>query len=324
MSSKTDPPTGEPSAKRGRIAPTPNITDLLPYDVLRDLFRKFLGPGHHRYVAATCRVFRHAYESGTPSQQGQKTTYESAAASVPCAEICHVESENIEDIALAAARRGRTQVLEWACNRGYVSDYCLFYEAARCGQVQVFEWAVAKGLTCEFRIAAGGAASAGHVQVLEWMWEHGAKRQIFNDCAFHATLRGRVSVFEWLKRHGIPVKNVDVNAAAGGHVHVLDWLLNNGYSLFLGFVDCAARYGNIPALQWARDHHIRWSSKTCAAAAYGGHINTLKWLRRNGCSWDGNVIYWAQNRCHSNIVEWARKNGCPTEAEQIYSSLEFR
>ena len=328
MNSKSDLSTGEPDAKRRRIAYEASaqcITNTLPEEVLRNIFGTFLGPGHYRYVAGTCRVFWHAYKSAMPEQHNHKTFYRSAAASVPCAALCLRESHSIRQIALEAARGGQIDVIVWAKNRGCECDYRLFYEAARSGQLEVFEWADTNGLEWVLSGAAAGAASAGHVRLLEWMREHNVQRWPFEHCAFNAAEGGHVSVLEWLKKHGITihVKACWYRAAENGRVNVLDWLLDHRESLYHFVMDLAAKAGQICVLKWAQQHEVGWSDRTCALAAFGGHLKALKWLRENGCPWDGNVIYWAQENGHSDVVEWARNNGCPSGAYWMYSRTEL-
>jgi hypothetical protein len=389
MSSKTNLSAGEPSAKRRSISSAPEasthtITKHLPNDVIQDIFGTFLGPGHYRYVAATCRDFRTTYEHAMSDAHRKKTTWTSAAASVACAELCLNESGSIEGISLAAARSGQLavlelaysrgcrsikgialagarmgqlEVLEWALNRGYWSADGLFGEAGRGGQVSVFEWAVKNGLKWEFLYSAISAAGAGHVMLLEWMWEHGALNCTFNYCGRYAAKGGHVPVLEWIKRRGLPfehyiescwiyaarnghvpvldwlmvnghvveecVDNCWIAAAGNGRVVVLDWLWQNGQSVNSEIMNVAARHRPISDSEWARYHQVGWSSKTFCLAACHGELTALEWLRRQGCPWDGNVIHWAQEMRHFHVVEWARIKGCPTEAEHIYSVGEL-
>jgi hypothetical protein len=70
------------NAKRPRVPREQCITNILPVEVLGHLFVMFLGPGHYRYVAGTCRAFAEAYGKVMNDHNGRKTTWESAAASV--------------------------------------------------------------------------------------------------------------------------------------------------------------------------------------------------------------------------------------------------
>jgi hypothetical protein len=352
MSSKTDPSVGERSTERLRItsdsaldASTPNITDVIPLEVLRDLFSEFLGPGHYRYVAGTCRLFRNAYESAMPGKEKRNTTLQSASASVACAELCLREADNDVNckhyIATTAAQRGQVDVIDWLYNHGYEVGSCLFVQAGACGQLEVFQWANAKSLKWNYMVVANRASETGNAKVLIWMRDHGAACETFEGCFALAARHGHVTVLEGLARHGIPVTDIRTcwyNATASGHVKALDWLLENVLRLHSEEMGVLAISGFITTRLYSevmggdgqnrlrsalQRQNIRWSSKFCACAAYHGHLDTLKWLRRNKCPWDGNVMHWAEVQHHSDVLEWARNNGCPTEAALLYTRQSF-
>jgi hypothetical protein len=75
----------EPANQRHRLYP-PSVASIgsLPAAVLQVHCFSSIGPGHYRNVAGVDRLFRQTYSN----KYGYKTTYESAAASVACAELC--------------------------------------------------------------------------------------------------------------------------------------------------------------------------------------------------------------------------------------------
>lgn len=85
-------------AKRCRIAAAQMITEVLPVEVLRHVFGQFLGPVLYRYVAGTCCSFRDAYEGAVLDWYSNKTSYESTAVSVSCAELCLCEANSIDQL----------------------------------------------------------------------------------------------------------------------------------------------------------------------------------------------------------------------------------
>jgi hypothetical protein len=48
----------------------------------------------------------------------------------------------------------------------------------------------------------------------------------------------------------------------------------------------AARKGHWHVLQYLREHHCPWDSKTCSYAAESGQLGTIMWARARGCPWD--------------------------------------
>jgi hypothetical protein len=48
----------------------------------------------------------------------------------------------------------------------------------------------------------------------------------------------------------------------------------------------AAAGGHLAVLQWARANGCDWNEDTCRQAARGGHLEVLQWARANDCPWD--------------------------------------
>jgi hypothetical protein len=66
--------------------------------------------------------------------------------------------------------------------------------------------------------------------------------------------------------------------------------------------------GNIPLLDWLKNHGCPWDEWTCAWAARGGHLSTLQWLRKHDCPWDGLTSIIAAEYQHFDILQWAFSN----------------
>ena len=73
----------------------------------------------------------------------------------------------------------------------------------------------------------------------------------------------------------------------------------------------AAKYGNLPALQYLRSVGCEWNWRTCINAALYGHFDILKWARENGCKWDEDTCAYAAENGHLHILQYVRKNRCP-------------
>lgn len=240
------------------------ITNILPVEVMSHIFGTFLGHGHYRFVAGTCRVFRGVY-----APHGNETSYDNAAASVPCAELYRSEEGrllgSVVRIGLAAARTGRIPVLKWTHGQGLALDDLVFREAARHGQLDVFEWSEANGRHWYF--SQGNAAMVttaslnGHVNILEFLLSHGVNRDAFRLCAFYAGTGGQISVLEWLQGKGLSIEDLPLcchNATQYGHVEVLDWLLNHGYlphPLLFAITTEAMASGHRSVVDWAKKNN---------------------------------------------------------------------
>jgi len=301
---------------------------VLPDEMLATCF-SFLGGGHYRYIAGTCRRFRHVYEHCGERLGKQQTTYwENAAMTVACANKCLDDYQErgltreehkllTNKIITTAAVMGKVQVLEWARVRGGECEWHTFRVAAARGYLEVLQWAQSHNLNWFSPAISYDAAFCGHTAILELAWRH--DRRHFDGGSF-AARGGHLPVLKWMKERGLLHKynwHVWYDAAHYGHVHVLEWLVESGYQPDSTVVSGGAKGGHVQVLEWARDHEIRMSIKACAHAAYHGHVHVLQWLREHECPWDGNVLYWARKGRHPEVLEWARANGCPVESNEI-------
>jgi hypothetical protein len=82
--------------------------------------------------------------------------------------------ESIREIVRDAARYGHVEVIESARRRGYTPDSYLHLQACKFAQLGVLEWADVNMIDRVFSLLhTWSATGAGHVNVLEWMLEHG-------------------------------------------------------------------------------------------------------------------------------------------------------
>jgi len=137
----------------------------------------------------------------------------------------------------------------------------------------------------------------------------------------HAAEPGYLDLLQWFesqKNHYGFVFNIwpAVGAAAGGHVHILQWMRTctppwpwNGTT----FANAAHR-GHWGVLRWLQTQGCPLHKRVCAAAAAGGHLEILQWLRQQNCPWDGEVYVVAAKNGHLKVMQWAREYGCPWDA----------
>jgi hypothetical protein len=158
-------------------------------------------------------------------------------------------------------------------------------EAAASGQLHVLKWAKEKNL--EFPDAwMGKAANSGNLEVIQWVKDN------------HFSLNHS---FSW--------------ACMGGHVHVLDWLLENGKNLrnrhsrsyFLN----AAEGGHVPVFQWLADHNRipEVPAEIYGRAAVRGHIEVLRWMKENGYPGIELVCVKGAEGGRLGVVKWGKEEG---------------
>jgi len=138
---------------------------------------------------------------------------------------------------------------------------------------------------------AHDAGVAGHVSVLEWLAERGAKLQSIREPCFN----GHTGVLEWLLKQRVSVHTKD----------------GNGHSP----LEIAARRGHLSILSKLIEHRARVDQQTLEAAALAGHVVVLKLLAKHGAnlgmsdSKDMSPIHSAIKGGHAQVVSYMLDEG---------------
>lgn len=179
----------------------------------------------------------------------------------------------------------------WAYRLGcpFVWNADLAARMARHGAQEALRWAHREGLAWDDR-AGVNAGKHGHLETLKVLAFCGAP---------------------------IAVKEIVKRAATHGQIHVLDWLVDEDYSLRMDEWAClgAARHGQLAALQWLRARHCPWNAWCIVYAAMGGHLHVIEWARANGCAWNRQATMWAARQGHLEVLQWLRQHGCNWDAK---------
>ena len=75
-------------------------------------------------------------------------------------------------------------------------------------------------------------------------------------------------------------------------VDILEWAHQRGYSHDMDkhIFYSAAKYGELDALRWLRDHTCPWDRRTCCSSTGStvstDHLRPLQWAKENECPWD--------------------------------------
>ena len=141
---------------------------------------------------------------------------------------------------------------------------------------------------------ADGAAAAGRLDTLEWLWERlggNPEAIVWRNSVGAAANAGQRSVVEWLLDRRCTVHGSCImTAAEGGHVDVVKLLwkrvgLDQSYHADLAA--WSAESGSLTLLQWIVEHTLPLTNKACASTAQCNHLDALRFLRRHHCPWDG-------------------------------------
>ena len=101
-------------------------------------------------------------------------------------------------------------------------------------------------------------------------------------------------------------------ATKQGNLAVLQYMLSmNCIFSILSICTCAAKFGQMDILQWARQNGCPWDEQTCTSAAENGHLEVLIWAQQNGCPWDEQACNIAAENGYLDVLIWAQRNGCP-------------
>ncbi len=110
-----------------------------------------------------------------------------------------------------------------------------------------------------------------------------------------AAFIGVIAVMEHLKKMGFKwetQKHACAFAAAGGHLDVVKWLLNEGCEKSSGIIsEVAARWNQFETLQWLVENGCKLAVDACKYAAFSGNLVVLKLLKDNSCPVPGILRY---------------------------------
>jgi len=165
----------------------------------------------------------------------------------------------------SAAKRGDFSMLQFLTARGYVQGMGTCYMAALGGQLKVLQW---------FN------KLHAHAQTPPCLWDS-------NTC-WWAARKGHLEVLRWAlsQEPACPLRGCEAEAAArGGHIHVVEFLVEQGQPLH---------------------------PYVCAAAVEGGHLDALKWLRSRDplCPWD-----------EDSVGPAALEEVCPLVSDEAWDAL---
>jgi hypothetical protein len=145
---------------------------------------------------------------------------------------------------------------------------------------------------------------------------------------------GSVGKLEWaVASCGLPLYGgLLLRAGRAGQLEQLIWLRAYGcrwvplWGSGLDLCSEAAANGHLHVLQWARADGYPWDHATCTSAARGGHLAVLQWLHANGCPWTKDACTDAAGvgtwLCCSGYVPMAAR-GMRALAERSFRSMFF-
>lgn len=155
------------------------------------------------------------------------------------------------------------------------------------------------------------AAMFGHFDCVKWLVAEG-----FHKCKYTvacAARCGRNDILRWLIDNGFKKSwNAFEGAGAGGHVHTIEFLINEGGFTNVNMATLAAsKCGHADCLKWIVDNDIDRARDALVidAAALRGHFDCLQFLIRAGYSKSDLTTLYAARARSTNCIRLLVENG---------------
>lgn len=185
-----------------------------------------------------------------------------------------------DDIDTAFRQNGDPQQFFWLQRQR--SQRCsteLFHEVGLAGDMEKLQCLYRYAYDFDAYAVANGACEAGHLHVLEWLYDNFVD---FDVNISTAALYGQLELVKWLHdKPYIVATDQAMNFAAGeGHLHVVKWLhANTTWDCTRDAMDDAARAGHLHVMQWLHVHRNKGcSSYAFIDAIHQGHHRVVNWL----------------------------------------------
>jgi hypothetical protein len=138
--------------------------------------------------------------------------------------------------------------------------------------------------------------------------------------SLNAARGGHIHVLKYLAAKSIAIDvTACVAVAYQGAMHILEWLDEIGVNWkHQSVYTAAAESGSLEMILWFTERGAKFKVETMAAAAQSGHLNICKHLHTQGCGWDYSVTHAAKT---VEILKWLHENGCPLEVDWMLLTI---
>jgi len=243
-----------------------------------------------------------------------------------------------------AIKGGNFEILQWATtnNCPYIlSKLAISACQCLCTNEDILQWLLEQNclaIVTNHSILISKAMAFGNFRFIQWIRSNGTV-EWNSDIKKRAAAFGNLEALKWAveidEQNGL-IRDfyiLSINAAAGGHLQILEWLYAK-YSCFLDPQICvvAATKGHVHVLEWAVNNGCEMDKQLCCIAAIKkSQILVLLWMkriahhysaRRVSSVWHKSFGYYtdsdydhpslcAAENADLEVFQWIHINGCP-------------
>lgn len=214
-------------------------------------------------------------------------------------ELQQDKSENEYNYVFFAVCNANFFMVRWLILKGFSCKSDCYLEAVSNGSLDILQYLLS--LNCAFDrdkmfpAAANTPANRFNVDVLDFLLQQ--RCPFMEKESFPlAIYRGNFEFIKWMKSCGSTAWDCNIKkiAAALGNLEALKWALDQDHNandldncLYVLTIN-AASGGHLHVILWLKSNVIDFflDPQVCVVAARGGHIELLEWAITNGCQWD--------------------------------------
>jgi len=233
------------------------------------------------------------------------------------------------DVSTAVGRYGRLAVLEWLDQESlpwYME--AVLCEAIRSAHDHVIEWAIQRR---GWKHLPKVAARCGRRDLIERMVASEGKEAIKSrSWATEAARGGSVDVLAWLVENGCQWDAAECcqAGASGNHLAVVHWVMSNSpdRTLVAGVLMDASARGHLKTIErfWIEEHRNAIGTTCMEGATVGGHVHVLDWLKEHGCYGSAELCAIAAELGHVGALEWLLGQGLTWDLSRSIESIISR
>lgn len=221
----------------------------------------------------------------------------------------------MDDWAHIAAEHDHLDVIKWCRERGYSLISTVLGSAISGGNLEICKWLHEKGVNLHY-VSLQHSIITTTVEVVEWMNSHGYKwpTDICTTVAHH----GRLDLLKLFHGAGYELPTWRLHLCFGnGNLEIIRYLHENGIVLDNNHAMYDAIYGHIHVLEWwienigpINRHVFNW-------VAASGSLDTLKWVCTHGHTPDNDTFMRAFRRVDREKLDWLREQGCVVPTDEL-------